>query len=197
MPRNVRRFSWLVILALTLGGCAGNDTKWHAKNIARLMPPLAFELTDESGNRVHAKDYRGRIVMLFFGYTHCPDYCPTTLSKLARVLDKLPDPMREDVRILFVSVDPKRDSPKNLAIYADNFAPEVIGLTGTEDELRDLAKRYRTTFSYGEPNERGNYTVSHGLAVYVFDRQGNATLMVLDDQSIEQIADDLRRLLST
>lgn len=157
------------------------------------MPKLAFHLTDEQGKPVTAANYRGKIVMLFFGYTNCPDYCPTTLSRLARVLDSMPNE-RKAVRILFVSVDPGRDTPHRLAVYTSNFAPEITGLTGSQAQLRALAKRYRTTFSYGQPNKRGNYVVTHGLAVYVFDNDGNARLVFLNLEHVQQIAGDLKQL---
>lgn len=179
-----------------LAGCGGDGMNWHAKNISGLMPELAFELVDETGQRASAEDYRGKVVMMFFGFTHCPHYCPTTLAKTGRVLDKLPDGMRDHVRVLFVSVDPKRDNPDNIATYTDNFAPEIIGLTGSEKNLRDLAKRYRTTFSYGKPNEQGNYDVSHGLAIYVFDPAGKARLMILEELPEEQITADLEKLIA-
>ena len=182
----------LAIAATLIHGCT-KGPPWNSRDISGLMPRLEFNLTDESGKSVNAAAFRGKIVMLFFGYTHCPDYCPTTLSRLAKVLEDVPNE-RSEVRVLFVSVDPKRDSPNNLAIYTDNFAPEVIGLTGTQVQLRELAKRYRTTFSYGQPNELGNYTVSHGLAVYVFDGNGNARLMILQEETATRIAADVKRL---
>lgn len=184
----------LLIGAVLLQSC-NKGPAWNAKDISGLMPPLAFNLVDESGRHVTAADYRGKIVLLFFGYTNCPDYCPTTLARLASVLDKLPNE-RNEVQILFVSVDPRRDDPQRLALYTSNFAPEIIGLTGTEPALRELAKRYRTTFSYGKPNKLGNYEVTHGLAVYVFDRTGKARLMILDTEGAQQVATDLKRLVA-
>lgn len=194
MLKAIRAIGCVLLVVALLGGCSGDDRQFHAKSIARLMPPLAFELTDENGKSVTAADYRGKTVMLFFGFTHCPHFCPMTLAKLARVLERLPHGMRKDVRVLFVSVDPDRDTPRRLAAYTDNFAPEVIGLTGSEAHLRALAKRYRTTFSYGPADAEGNYNVSHGLAIYLFDRQGKARLMILKEQTIGQIADDVRKL---
>ncbi|HKI74306.1 MAG TPA: SCO family protein [Pseudomonadales bacterium] len=192
---NIRETIALVFLlaSIVVAGCA-RQGHWNAKNISGLMPDLKFNLTDETGKSVTAANYRGKTLMLFFGYTNCPDFCPTTLAKLAQVLDQIPNE-RKEVRVLFVSVDPKRDSPKNLAIYTNNFAPEVIGLTGSEPMLRELTKRYRTTFSYGKPNALGNYEVSHGLAVYVFDKTGKARLMILDKQTVPQIVTDLKRLI--
>lgn len=189
------RTACITLLGITLLTGCSDSQKWNAKNISGLMPPLEFNLTDESGKAVTASDYRGKISMLFFGYTHCPDYCPTTLSKLARVLANIPDE-REKVRVLFVSVDPNRDSPENLAIYTSNFAPEVIGLTGKPADLRELAKRYRTTFSYGDGYPEGNYIVSHGLAVYVFDPEGNARIMMLNTETVPKMTQDLKQLLA-
>ncbi|MBD3648257.1 MAG: SCO family protein [Pseudomonadales bacterium] len=184
------------LLALSLVACGGDGRQWHARDISGLMPVLSFELTGETGRPVAAEDYRGKVVMLFFGFTHCPHFCPATLSKLSQALDLLPAGERDEVRILFVSIDPARDSLEDIDTYTDNFAPEVFGLTASEARLRDFAKRYRTTFSYGEPDENGNYDVSHGLAVYVFDREGKARLMILEQQTVEQIATDLRQLLA-
>ncbi|MEX2489554.1 MAG: SCO family protein [Pseudomonadales bacterium] len=190
--------AWVLTISFLvfIGGCADDGMDWHSKNISGLMPELSFELTDETGELVTAERYRGKIVMMFFGFTNCPHYCPATLSKLSQVLNQLPDGIREDVRVLFVSVDPTRDSVEDIATYTDNFASEVIGFTGTENQLRELAKRYRTTFSYGKPNDKGNYDVSHGLAIYVFDRSGKARLMILEDQPIETITADVKILAS-
>ena len=191
-PRTAAIIGFLLFATFALQSC-DKSQPWNAKDISSLMPRLQFNLTDENGKPVNAQTWHGKIVMLFFGYTNCPDYCPTTLAKLARVLERLPND-RKKVRILFVSVDPKRDDPHRLAVYTSNFAPEVIGLTGSERALRKLAKRYRTTFSYGKPDEQGNYVVTHGLAIYVFDENGNARLMILDKESVSQITADLKRL---
>jgi len=161
------------------------------------MPELRFELIDETGQRTSAETYRGKVVMMFFGFTYCPHFCPATLSKMRQVLNELPGNMRDDVRVLFISIDPKRDGVEDIAAYTENFAPETIGFTGTEKELRALAKRYRTTFSYGEPDERGSYDVSHGLAIYVFDRAGKARLMSLQGQPVEEITSDVTKLVAS
>ncbi|MCB1692753.1 MAG: SCO family protein [Pseudomonadales bacterium] len=183
-----------VIALAFVAGCARESHEWHAKSIRGLMPPLEFTLTSENGQEVSAQDYRGKTVLLFFGYTNCPDYCPTTLSRLKLALDKLPD-LRSQVVILFVSVDPKRDTLEYLRQYTSNFAPEVIGLTGSMKALSELAKRYRTTFSYGEPDEHGFYAVSHGIAVYAFDTAGAARLMMLQEEKPDEIAADIKQLV--
>lgn len=184
----------MMALLVVLTACDGDADKWNARSIRGLMPDLAFSLTDENGRPVNEADFRGKTVMVFFGFTHCPGYCPTTLSSLAQALRALPDAVRQDFRVLFVSVDPGRDGPAGLKRYTANFSPSVIGLTGSMENLKDLAKRYRTTFSYGERDGQGNYTVSHGRAVYVFDDQGRARLMIVDTGDPSAIAQDLRRL---
>lgn len=179
-----------------LAGCSGDQQNWNAKSISGLMPELSYELTDTSGETVTAEDTDGNIRLMFFGFTSCPDICPTTLTKLARVVRNLPEPARKDVKIIFVSVDPERDTPERIKNYVEFFNASIIGLTGSEKNLRELSKRYRTTFGYETPDERGNYDVSHSSAVYVFDRNGEARLLVRPGQSPEALAADLTALAS-
>ena len=190
----IRLFAALM-LAL-LAGCSGDQQNWNAKSISGLMPELSYELTDTSGKTVTAEDTDGNIRLMFFGFTSCPDICPTTLQKLARVVKNLPEPTRQDVKIIFVSVDPERDTPERIKSYVEFFSDSIIGLTGSEENLRELSKRYRTTFGYETPNEDGNYDVSHSSAVYVFDRDGEARLLVRPGQSTEALIADLKALAS-
>ncbi|MBC7182005.1 MAG: SCO family protein [Marinobacter sp.] len=186
---------WFVLgLALVLAGCSGNQDNWHGKDISGLMPELEFRLEGTGGQAVTPADSRGNIRLLYFGFTSCPDVCPTTLTDLRRSVRQLPAEYQDDVTTLFVSVDPRRDTPERLASYVDFFGDQIVGLTGTEPELRKLAKRYRTTFGYEEPDADGNYNVSHSSAVYVFDRDGKARLLLRPDLSPEQISKDLAQL---
>lgn len=181
-------------LALLMTGCFGSDQSWNAKEIDGLMPELSFTLTRSDGQTVTAEDYQGQIRLLFFGFTNCPDVCPTTMARLSQAIEAMPDELKGTVTPLFVSVDPERDTPKKLAQYVGFFSDRAVGMTGDEDALRDLAKRYRTTFGYDEPDDRGNYNVSHSSAVYVFDGQGEARLLLRPDMSAEQITQDLTQL---
>ncbi|WP_417529572.1 SCO family protein [Marinobacter lipolyticus] len=193
-PANFR--SWLnlpllLIATIALSGCLGEDSSWHGKDIQGLMPELAFELTGTSGETVTASDLDGQIRLLFFGFTSCPDVCPTTLQKLSQAIKAMPPELQSQTQTLFVSVDPQRDTPERLARYVDFFDKRIVGLTGNEPELRELAKRYRTTFGYDEPDADGNYAVSHSSAVYVFDRDGKARLLLRPDLSTDEIRQDL------
>lgn len=181
----------VAIATVILVGCFGNDKSWRGKDISSLMPELAFELTGTSGDTVSAKETDGKIRMLFFGFTSCPDVCPATLQKLSRAVKDMPEQWQDDTRIVFVSVDPRRDTPERIKNYVDFFSDKAIGLTGEEKALRELSKRYRTTFGYDDPDAEGDYNVSHSGAVYVFDREGNARLLFRPDLSVEDIRADL------
>ncbi len=185
----------MAILAafLALAGCGGGQ-KWETTNIAHLMPNLAFTLTRDNGEVVHADDFRGKVKMLYLGYTHCPDVCPLTLADIARALHDLGSKARQ-VRVLFVSVDPHRDTLPVLKKYTAAFGPQFVGLTGTQKQLRALAARYREAYSYGPNYPKGNYVVNHGAAIYVFDKQGRVRLLMTRKDKSSAIAHDLRQLL--
>lgn len=177
-----------------LAGCSSDQQNWNAKSISGLMPELAYELTDTKGETVTARNADGNVRLMFFGFTSCPDICPTTLQKLSRAVSDLPESAQENVKIIFVSVDPDRDTPERIKSYVEFFDDDIIGLTGSEKNLRELSKRYRTTFGYETPDENGNYDVSHSSAVYVFDRKGEARLLVRPGQSLEALTADLNAL---
>ncbi len=193
LPCSHRTISAMALLAslVMLGGCFGDDENWNGKDISGLMPELAFELTGTSGDTITAEQTDGNIRLLFFGFTSCPDICPATLQKLSRAVKGLPEALRTDTQIVFVSVDPQRDTPERIDSYVGFFSDRAIGLTGEEPALRELSKRYRTTFGYDEPDAEGNYNVSHSGAVYVFDREGKARLLIRPELSVEEIRTDL------
>lgn len=182
----------LLLAVSLLSACGGEE--WRTREIAGLMPPLEFELTGADGEPLTEQAFRGEVTMMFFGYTFCPDVCPATLARLTAAVDHLPEGAAENVRVLFVSVDPKRDDPRRIAAYAGAFGEAVSGATGTQDQLRELTRRYRTTYGYGEPDQNGNYLVSHASAVFVFDEEGEVRLMFRQDDSIEAMAADLEEL---
>jgi protein SCO1/2 len=182
-----------------VAGC-GEGEKWHATDVSGNVPPLDLEMTRAGdGQKVTAADYRGKIVLLYFGYTDCPDECPTTLANVARVLGRLGTEARR-VRMLFVTVDPERDTAAVLAAYVRNFAPQIEGLRGTPDALAILARRYRVVYSVTPASAGHAYTVTHSAGTYVFDRSGRARLIVgtLEEPrpDIVGTAADLRRLIA-
>ena len=187
-------FMALLLAAFALVGCDQSDRNWHGKDISRLMPPLEFELINTQGKAINASDSEGQVRLVFFGFTRCPDICPSTLARLSRAVGTLPDNERERVTIVFVSVDPHRDTPEQIAAYTHFYGDRIAGVTGSEPQLRRLAKRYRTTFGYDEPDENNNYNVSHSAGVYVFDARGRARLLLRPDLTVAQIRDDISAL---
>ena len=164
------------ISAALLAGCDQSGGR-VGSDVSGSLPPLAFSMTRAAdGKAVTAADYLGKVVLLYFGYTFCPDVCPATLLNLSMALRKL-GRRRESVRVLFVTVDPGRDTLEALRQYASSFAPEVVGLRGTADQIAALARRYRVAYSVKPSPNPADYEVVHGAAVYVFDASGAARLL--------------------
>ncbi len=184
-----------LLLTAVLAGCAGSDPHYALQSINGLVSPLEFQLTNQDGRQVTAADYRHDLVLLYFGYTRCPDECPTTLTLLANALQTL-GPRASQVRVLFVTVDPRRDSTAVLKRYVNNFGPQFVGLRPDPQQLTELSKRYRIGYHYEKPDKYGNYEVDHSSAVFVFDRDGRARLLALSDNTAQQVASDLQRLLA-
>ncbi|MGZ5939261.1 MAG: SCO family protein [Rhizomicrobium sp.] len=189
-----QRFVALCLLAL-LAACGRSGTNWHATDITGALPALDFSLKRASdGTPAQASDYRGKIVVLYFGYTHCPDICPATLANLADAIQKLGSRANE-VRVLFVTVDPNRDTGPILAGYVRSFAPEIEGLRGSDDQLTDVARRYRVVYSV-TPDSRGHpYEVMHSAAAFFFDRNGRARLVATKTDDVARLTADLKQLL--
>ena len=184
----------LCLFPLMLLGCSGEaSNQWNGHDITGVMPDLAFELTNHNGEPVTAEDYRGKVKLMFFGYTSCPHVCPVALRKLAAATRDLGE-QADRVEILFVAVDPARDK-KVLDDYVTNFTPNLVGLTGTQEQLKEVAKRYRVAFSYGEPQEDGFYIVNHSGAVFAFGPQGKPRLLIDEETKTADITEDLRHLL--
>ncbi|HEX3811126.1 MAG TPA: SCO family protein [Rhizomicrobium sp.] len=184
----------LVCIALLLAAC-GRQAPWHLTDISGAMPPLEFSMTRANdGQAVAAGDYRGKVTVLYFGYTHCPDVCPTTLANLSGALKQLGHKAK-NVRVLFVSVDPDRDTLPVLKSYVAAFAPQVDGLRGNPNALTALTRRYRAIYNVTPASPGHAYEVTHSNTIYVFDRTGRARLVGTSTQDTRGIADDVERLL--
>lgn len=169
--------------------------EWHANDITGAMPDLQFNLIGPDEDMISAQSLQGRPVLVFFGFTSCPDVCPTTLAQLKTVVKKL-GPQADEVQVLLVSVDPDRDTPAVMKSYTAGFGPWVLGLTGPEADIDALRERYGVYASMESSDERGNYNVMHSPAVFVFDQHGSARLLFTDVSDSDAVASDLRELLS-
>ena len=140
-------------------------------------------------------DYRGKVVLLYFGYTYCPDVCPTALALIAQALSGLEASEQPQVQALFISVDPQRDSADRLQEYAPYFHPKLIGLSGTQDEIASVAARYGARYEAQSPNDQGQYSVDHSSATYLIDTQGKLALTLPHASTPAQILAAIRQHL--
>ncbi|MEP6898002.1 MAG: SCO family protein [Rhodanobacter sp.] len=187
----------LLFAGLLLGGCqSGQPLPFRLTDVSGHMPDLDFKLTDDHGKTVTGADYRGKVVLLYFGYTHCPDVCPLTLAHLHVVMQRL-GLLADGARILFVSVDPARDTPEVMHAYVNAFDPHAIGLTGDARAIEALSKRYRSAFTREPTASDGNYEVSHSSAIYLFDAEGHARALATPSASQDDLVHDLHLLLDT
>ena len=189
----------LLVLALT-AGAPSPARAWNSTDMTGALPALSFTMTRASdGKTVTAADFKGKIVLLYFGYTFCPDVCPTTLMNITDMLKSM-GKAADDVRVLFVTVDPNRDTLPVLKQYTESFAPQVVGLRGTRDQLETLAKRYRVAYSVTPASNGHAYEVTHGAAVYVFNRAGDIKLLfsglAAQNTKLKPITDDLREMVA-
>ncbi|HEX3945170.1 MAG TPA: SCO family protein [Rhizomicrobium sp.] len=192
----MRRVAALIIL-LGLIACGRGETRPGADDISGVMPDLSFRMTRASdGTTVTANSYRGKAVLLYFGYTHCPDECPTTLANLANVLHDL-GPRAKNVRVLFVSVDPARDTLPILKAYVATFAPQIEGLRGTDDQIAALARRYRVLYQVTPASAGKDAEVMHSDSTFFFDPSGRARLVTTSTDDTKAIAADVTRLFQS
>ncbi|MFT0548308.1 SCO family protein [Allopusillimonas ginsengisoli] len=160
------------------------------------LPDLKFTLEGAGGKTYTQDNFKGKTVLMFFGYASCPDICPTTMAQLAHVMETLGDEASK-VRIIFVSVDPHRDTPDLLQAYVDAFDSHAIGLTGTEKQIADVARRYRVAYQIEKPDPKSpdTYEVAHSRGVYFFDAKGRARLLAADTESVEALTASVRKVL--
>lgn len=179
---------------LMLAACDNSKTEWQLNNVTGHLPDLNFQLTGDDGQPMTADALKGKVVMMYFGYTHCPDVCPLSLTHMHMVMQQLGE-LAEQVRIVFVSVDPKRDTPEVLYNYVRAFDKRAVGLTGSVKKVRKMTKAYRVVFDTDPPDSHGNYEVSHSSAVFIFDRQGRARLIAGSTDNIQGMAHDVKQLI--
>ena len=191
----------LLAATLLLAGC---DSKPGFKNTDITGADYAkdFALTDHNGRKVTLADYRGKVVSVFFGFTQCPDVCPTALAEMREVMEKL-GPDSAKMQVLFVTIDPERDTQALLAQYVPAFHPSFVGLYGDAAATAAVARDFKVFFRKVEGKTPGSYTMDHSAGTYVFDTQGRLRLFVRPapagegaSASIERLVGDIRLLLA-
>lgn len=184
----------LLMLAVALAGCGEPKPQFKATDVTGLEFSGDFRLADHNGKPRSLADFRGKVVVIFFGYTHCPDVCPTTMSDLAAAMKKL-GPDADKVQVLFVTVDPERDTADLLSKYVPAFHPSFLGLRGTLEETARTAKDFKILYQKQPGQTPDTYTVDHSAGSFVFDRQGRLRLYVSYGQGAEVFAHDIGLLL--
>jgi protein SCO1 len=154
-----------------------------------------FALTDHTGKQRTLANFKGKAVVVFFGYTHCPDVCPTTMAEMAAVMKEL-GPLADRVQVLFISLDPQRDTPQLLAQYVPAFDPRFLGLTGDQAATDQAAKNFKVFYQKVPGKTAGSYTIDHTAGSYAFDPQGRVRLFIRHGQGAAPIAHDLKLLLA-
>ncbi|MBW8897294.1 MAG: SCO family protein [Massilia sp.] len=154
-----------------------------------------FSLTDHTGKPRTLADFKGKVVVVFFGYTQCPDVCPTTMAEMATVMQKL-GPLADQVQVLFITLDPERDTQQLLASYVPAFDKRFVGLRGTPEQTAKTAKEFKVFYAKVPGSDPNSYTIDHTAGSYVFDRDGRLRLFIRHGQGPDPIVHDLRQLLS-
>ena len=154
-----------------------------------------FTLYSSRNQNASLKDYQGKVVMMFFGYTYCPDKCPITLTLLKQVIDKF-GKRADQVQTLFITVDPKRDTPEQMKNYLSSFHPNFIGLTGTKKQILEVAEKYGSAFMKNPTiDSESNYLMIHTGYVYLIDQSGKVRAIYPKETKVNQIVNDIKGLL--
>lgn len=186
--------SFLLCALLGLAACSNSKPEFRNTDLTGLDYARDFQLTDHNGKQRTLVDFKGKAVLVFFGFTQCPDVCPTTMAEMAAVMQQL-GPDAERLQVLFITVDPERDTQQLLAKYVPAFDPRFLGLYGDDAATKKVAKEFKVFYQKVPGKDPANYSVDHTAGSYVFDPQGRIRLFVRHGQGAEPIAHDIRQLL--
>ncbi|MCA3155836.1 MAG: SCO family protein [Burkholderiales bacterium] len=182
-----------VCAALALSGCTPSTPTFQNTDITGADFGKNFTLTDHTGKTRSLSDYQGKVVLIFFGFTQCPDVCPTTLAELSEVMKKLGSGA-DRVQVLFITVDPERDTQTVLGQYVPAFDPRFVGLTGSVEQIAAVAKDFKA-FYQKVPTPNGSYTVDHFSGMYAFDATGRIRLFIRYRAPMDSVVADVKTLL--
>jgi protein SCO1 len=177
-----------------LAGCAESKPQFKAVDLTGADYARDFALPDVDGKMRSVKDFAGKAVVVFFGYTQCPDACPVTLTEIAQA-KKLLGPDGDKVQGVLITVDPERDTPEVLKAYVANFGPDFVALRGTPEQVAAVAKDFKVFYKRVEGKQPGSYFMDHSAASYVYDQQGRLRLYTRYGSGAQALADDLKLLL--
>ena len=196
-----RRNTWIAglsaaVLVFSLSACGKSEAGLqdvHGIDLTEASFGEGFRLKDPQGRVRTVEDFKGKVVMMFFGFTQCPDVCPTALMNAAQIKSLLGADAK-DLQVIFITVDPERDTPEVLREYTQAFDPEFLGLYGTEQEVAEVAKAYRVY--YAKVPTGNTYTMEHTALTYVLDREGKVRVALRPEQTAEEGAEDIRKVMA-
>ena len=199
--QNIKKLVMITLAVLVLGAGSiylvytqmNKETNYHGVVIDPPSPAEDFTLQTDQGE-IHLSDFRGKVVLLYFGYTFCPDVCPTTLLKIKQALESVGDKANE-VQTIFISVDPERDTPQILGQYSRAFDPSFLGGTSTPEDIAAIAKEYGIYYAKQPAKSGSGYSVDHTAIVWVIDSSGNLYLEWPYGFDITDMVSDLKKLL--
>ena len=174
----------ILVLYISATPIQANDTKLGGD----------FELTSHTGELFKLSDIKGKVGIIFFGFTHCPDVCPNTLLEIQRLFVSLED-QSDHVQVLFISVDPKRDTPEILKSYINYFNKDIIGLTGTEEQIAAVLKQYKGSVSFSGDTNSNTYNVEHVANMYILDKEGEIASIILPRTPFAVLEQQVRKLI--
>lgn len=187
-------FAMLAVAVLALAACSDKPAFKNLDITGSKSFGTDFSLTDHTGKRRTLEDFRGKVVVMFFGYTHCPDVCPTTLADMAQVVRQL-DKDADKLQVLFVTLDPERDTRELLAQYPPAFHPGFVGLSGDAAATAQAAKAFGVMYQRQE-GKNGAYTLDHSAGTYLIAPDGRRVLLAPYQQKVEWLVQDIRLLLA-
>ena len=185
----------IVALAPMLNACSKAEPAFLGSDISgsHLGKDMAM-INSADGQPRTLADYKGKVLVVFFGYTQCPDVCPTAMAELAQTMELLGDAAAK-VQVLMITVDPDRDTPEILSAYVSAFNPNFAGLTGSPEQLSATAKSFKAYYAKSEGATPGQYAMNHASSFYLFDKEGEARVLISGNALAQDIASDIRQLL--
>jgi protein SCO1/2 len=186
--------STAVFVSSFLAGCKEEALAFHGSDINGTHLGRDLELQDGSGQTRRLSDYKGKVTLVFFGYTQCPDVCPTAMAELSQTMQLL-GPDAAKVQVIMISVDPARDTPDILSAYVQAFNPSFVGLTGAPEKLSKTAKSFKAYYAKSSGGTAEQYGMDHASSFYVFDKEGESRVLIAGNAKAADIAADIRQLL--
>ena len=190
--------STIFIVLILCGGAIALLERWHSAFVDPQHSTIGgpFTLIAGDGKTVSEQTFRGKWLLIYFGYTYCPDACPTTLNDIADALAQL-GPLADKVQPIFISVDPKRDTPEVIGRYVKAFDPRIVGLTGTADQIASVAREFHVYYAvHRTGNGPNDYAMDHSSIIYVMNSQGRYATTLSSEQKPDALASRLRKLMT-